>query len=215
MAKLPIGQRFADRTLVDRDDLTDDRVSIWDIRIGWRDRFWAVFSVQTLFAAIFEGWFELQFGSEPTAWHQTRSIITNTVPYIVLIGPSSYMITEGIVMLSERYLKWRRRQSLEALAGWLTRRDQAWRNGETFKELIPDTVEFRHIEANMKQIQAGPESLPENWNGAKSEELDASALKMRVLEMEAWYGRKRLAEDRGETFSEPFPSGNGAHHSQN
>ena len=118
-------------------------------------------------------------------------------------------------MLSERYLKWRRRQSLEALAGWLTRRDQAWRNGETFKELIPDTVEFRHIEANMKQIQAGPESLPENWNGAKSEELDASALKMRVLEMEAWYGRKRLAEDRGETFSEPFPSGNGAHHSQN
>lgn len=110
-------------------------------------------------------------------------------------------------MLSERYLKWRRRQSLEALADWLTRRDQAWENGETFKELIPDTVEFRHIEANMKQIQAEPGSLSAERNGAKSEELDARTLKTRVLEMEAWYGRKRLAEDRGETFSEPFPSG--------
>ena len=213
MAKQTTGQRFADRQLVDRDDLTDDRVSIWDIRKGWRDRFWTVFSVQTLFAAMFEGWFELQFGSEPTAWHQTRSIITNTVPYIVLIGPSSYMITEGIVMLSERYLKWRRRQSLEALADWLTRRDQAWRNGETFKELIPDTVEFRHIEANMKQIQAGPESLPENWNGAKSDEINLSTREQRILEKEAWFGRKYLVEQSGGTFDEPYPNGNGTPHS--
>ena len=215
MAKLTTNQSIADRSLVDRDDSTDDRVSIWDIRLGWRDRFWTVFSIQTLLAAMFEGWFELQFGSEPTAWHQARSIIANTVPYVVLIGPSSYMITEVIVMLSERYLKWRRKQSLEALAGWLSRRQQAWRNGEKFDELVPDTVQFRHLEANMKVIQASPESLEGEFRRDEGDRPDISSRERRVLEMEAWYGRKRLAEDRGEPFSEPFPTDNGSHHSQN
>ena len=110
-------------------------------------------------------------------------------------------------MLSEKYLAWRRRRSREALSGWLRRRQQAWRGGKSFDEDIPDTVDWRHIEVNMDLILATPDSLSEERNGADSEDLDASALKSRILEMEAWYGRKRLAEDRGEPFREPFPSG--------
>lgn len=109
-------------------------------------------------------------------------------------------------MLSEKYLAWRRRRSREALSGWLQRRQQAWRGGKSFDEDIPDTVDWRHIEVNMDLILATPDSLSAETNGAKSEELDISNLKRRILEMEAWYGRKRLAEDRSETFSEPFPN---------
>ena len=128
------------------------------------------------------------------------------MPYVSLIGPASYSVAEVFAVLSEKYLAWRRRRSREALSGWLQRRQQAWLGGESFDEDIPDTVDWRHIEVNMDLILATPDSLSEERNGADSDELDATALTSRILEMEAWYGRKRLAEDRGETFSEPFPA---------
>lgn len=215
MATLDTSQGIDGTSARDWVDQADECVSIWDIRRGWRDKFWIVFSVQAFLATVFEGWFEFEFGIEPSAWHQARSIIANMVPYIVLIGPASYLITEVFVMLSEKYLTWRRRRSREALSGWLTRRQQAWQSGESFDEGIPKAVDWRHIEVNMDLILALPGSLSEERKCDESDQLDVSALKRRVLEMEAWYGRKRLAEDRGEPFSEPFPTDNGSHHSQN
>ena len=209
MSKLPTSQDVADWPLADDVDPADERVSIWDIRRGWRDRFWIVFSFQAVLAAMFESWFELQFGSEPTAWHQTRSIISNTVPYIVMIGPVSYLITEVTVVLSERYLAWRRRKSREALAGWLTRRQRAWESGGRFEEPLPDAVDWRTIQANLRFILAHPRTLSDKRNGGRSDGADLDARELRLLEKEAWFGRKHLVEQGGGTFTEPYPSGNG------
>ena len=161
------------------------------------------------FAAMFESWFELQFGNEPTVWHQARSIISNTAPYIVLVGPSSYLITEVSVLLSERYIEWKQKKGRIALAGWLTRRQQAWERGGRFEEPLPDAVDWRTEQANLRLILAHPRTLSDKRNGDRSDGADLDARERRVLEVESWYGRKRLAEDRGEPFNEPYPSGNG------
>ena len=129
------------------------------------------------------------------------------MPYVVLIGPASYRVAEVFALLSEKYLAWRRRRSREALSGWLQRRQQAWLGGESFDEEIPDTVDWRHIEVNMDLILATPDSLSAETNGADSEELDISTREQRILEKEAWFGRKYLVEQSGGTFDEPYPSG--------
>ena len=59
MSKLPTVQDIADWPFTDQVGQADERVSIWDIRRGWRDRFWIVFSFQAVSAAAFETWFEL------------------------------------------------------------------------------------------------------------------------------------------------------------
>lgn len=118
-------------------------------------------------------------------------------------------------MLSEKYIEWKLRKSREALSGWLTRKADSWENGESFDERLPKAVNRRHIDANMELIAAPPQTLSEIRKRKKVDRADISTREMRILEMEAWYGRKRLAEDRGEPFREPFPTGNGAHHSQN
>ena len=131
----------------------------------------------------------------------------------MLIGQTSYLVAEIPIVLSEKYLAWRRRRSREALSGWLQRRQQAWLGGESFDEDIPDTVDWRHIEVNMDLILATPDSLPEETNGAKSDEIDISTREQRILEKEAWFGRKYLVEQSGGTFDEPYPYGNGTPHS--
>ena len=209
MSNLMTVQDIADWPFTDQMGPADERVSIWDIRRGWRDRFWIVFSLQAVFAAMFESWFELQFGNEPTAWHQTRSIISNTMPYIVLVGPSSYLITEVSVLLSERYIEWKQKKGRVALAGWLTRRQQAWERGGRFEEPLPDAVDWRTEQANLRLILAHPRTLSDERKGDRLDDADLDARERRVLEVESWYGRKRLAEDRGEPFNEPYPSGNG------
>lgn len=133
-------------------------------------------------------------------------------PSIASIGPASYVIAEVIVVLSEKYIEWKLRKSREALSGWLTRKADAWENGESFDEKLPKAVSWRHFDANMDLITASPKTLSEIRNRGKAYRSDITD-RQRVLEMQAWYGRKRLAEDRGETFTEPFPSGNGAHRS--
>ena len=216
MAKLPTYQDIAGWLPPHQMEPSDERVSIWEIRRGWRDRFWTVFSIQTLLAATFEGWFELQFGVEPTVWHQSRSIITSTVPYIVLIGPASYLITEVFVVFSEKYIEWRRRKSRRDFYAWVDRRNEAVERGEKLDEEIPSSVDVATMLEYAVYLQYHHKNEPSNGVGSsqsRAETLDSR--ERRVLEMEAWYGRKRLAEDRGETFSEPFPTGNGAHHSQN
>ena len=138
---------------------------------------------------------------------------SRTAPSIASIGPASYLITEVIVVLSEKYIEWKLRKSREALSGWLTRKADAWENGESFDEKLPKAVSWRHFDANIDLITATPKTLSEIRNRAKADGMDISTRERRVLEMEAWYGRKRLAEDRGEPFSEPFPGGKGAHRS--
>ena len=209
MSNLMTVQDIADWPFTDQMGPADERVSIWDIRRGWRDRFWIVFSFQAVLAAAFGSWFELQFGNEPTAWHQARSIISNTMPYIVLVGPSSYLITEVSVLLSERYIEWKQKKGRVALAGWLTRRQQAWERGGRFEEPLPDAVDWRTEQANLRLILAHPRTLSDERKGDRLDDADLDARERRVLEVESWYGRKRLAEDRGEPFNEPYPSGNG------
>ena len=209
MSNLMTVQDIADWPFTDQVGPADERVSIWDIRRGWRDRFWIVFSFQAVLAAAFESWFELQFGNEPTAWHLTRINIANTVPYIVLVGPSSYLIMEVSVLLSERYIEWKQKKGRVALAGWLTRRQQAWERGGRFEEPLPDAVDWRTEQANLRLILAHPRTLSDKRKGDRLDDADLDARERRVLEVESWYGRKRLAEDRGEPFNEPYPSGNG------
>ena len=209
MSKLPTSQDVAAWPPAGQVDPADERVSIWDIRRGWRDRFWIVFSFQAVFAAMFESWFELQFGNEPTAWHQTRSIISNTMPYIVLIGPVSYLITEVTVVLSERYLAWRRRKSRKDFYAWVDRWNEADDRGEDFDEEIPGSVDVRTMweYATFLLHHRRVSSNGADTSSHRPGTLDAR--ERRVLEIESWYGRKRLAEDRGEPFNEPYPSGNG------
>ena len=101
----------ATRTRIVDDDPTE-RGSVWDVPIDWRIKFWYIFSTLMLLAAGAEAMFQFTFGIEPTAWHLARVIITGTVLYTALVAPISILATEGIRLLSEKYLKKRFRDGL-------------------------------------------------------------------------------------------------------
>ena len=94
------------------DDDPTERGSVWDVPVEWREKFWYIFSTLMVLAAAAEAMFQFTFGIEPTAWHLARVIITGTVLYTALVAPISILATEGIRLLSEKYLKKRFRDGL-------------------------------------------------------------------------------------------------------
>ena len=212
----------------------DDRVSIWDVPRGWRDRFWMTFSLLIALVAAFEAWFQMRYAPEPTTWHQLRAIITGTAPYAVLIAPLTYIITEVTMVLSERYLAWRFKKGLEKgleegreegreegleqavteFRAWLKRRDEAMERGEEFNE-PPPWVGYgtSHTTNGNGSAQSTAAAGEVEQLKARVSELESTVRgsrernhRFRILaELEDWYIRKGMAEDLGEPFNEPHP----------
>ena len=203
----------------DDDDRTE-RGSVWDVPVEWREKFWVIFSMLMLAAAAFETWFDFEYGTAPTALHRFRAIIWSTVQYMAPAAPIAIFLTEGIRVLSEKYLRKRfrdglnegdqrgekrgvrigREQTRQEFLDWLERRDAATAAGIPFDEPPPgvEASESRSVNGN------GATAQPVNTgNGTHSHHLS---------ELEAWYVRRGIAEDMGVPFNEPHPirsNGNG------
>ena len=206
----------ATRTRIVDDDPTE-RGSVWDVPIDWRIKFWYIFSTLMLLAAGAEAMFQLTFGIEPTAWHLARVIITGTVLYTALVAPISILTTEGIRLLSEKYLKKRFRDGLtegeEIGVGkgvrltleWVERRDAAIAEGIPFNEPPPGDY-----------APGNPSSSGNGHNGSGNGATDlkdvaANAVDEAMTEFVQWSVRKSVAEALGQPFNEPHPySGNRA-----
>lgn len=210
----------------------DDRVSIWDVPRGWRDRFWIIFSLLIVLVASFEAWFQMRYAAEPTTWHQLRAIITGTAPYAVLIAPLTYIITEVTMVLSERYLAWRYKKGLEKgleegreegreegieqavteFRAWLKRRDEAMERGQEFNE-PPPWVGYGTSHTTNGSIHSAAAAGEVEQLKNRVRELESTVRESRernrmyqlLAKLEDWYIRKGMAEDLGEPFNEPHP----------
>ena len=225
----------ATRTRVD-DDPTE-RGSVWDVPVEWREKFWFIFSTLMVLAAAAEAMFQFTFGIEPTAWHLARVIITGTVLYTALVAPISILTTEGIRLLSEKYLKKRFRDGLtegeeigvgkgvgigigkgvgigvgrgvRATLEWVERRDAAIAAGTPFDEPPPDPAT---LAAQTNGTTGGHNGTNGSGNGATDlKEVAANAVDEAMTEFVQWSVRKSVAEALGQPFDEPHPySGNRA-----
>ena len=215
----------ANSTRIVVDDPTE-RGSVWDVPIDWRIKFWYIFSTLMLLAAAAEAMFQFTFGIEPTAWHLARVIIMGTVLYTALVAPISILTTEGIRLLSEKYLKKRFRDGLTEGVGkgvrltleWVERRDAAIAAGIPFDEPPPEgQAPITHNGSGSGHNGSGngttASAVPVgNGNGATDlKEVAANAVDEAMTEFVQWSVRKSVAEALGQPFNEPHPySGNGA-----
>ena len=220
------------------DDDPTERGSVWDVPIDWRIKFWYIFSTLMLLAAGAEAMFQLTFGIEPTAWHLARVIITGTVLYTALVAPISILTTEGIRLLSEKYLKKRFRDGLtegeergekrgvgkgvgigvgrgvRATLEWVERRDAAIAAGTPFNEPPPDPATLAAQTNGTTSGHNGTNGTNGSGNGATAtalKEVAANAVDEAMTEFVQWSVRKSVAEALGQPFNEPHPySGNRA-----
>ena len=229
----------ATRTRIVDDDPTE-RGSVWDVPVEWREKFWVIFSTLMVLAAAAEAMFQFTFGIEPTAWHLARVIITGTVLYTALVAPISILATEGIRLLSEKYLKKRFRDGLtegeeigekrgekrgvgrgvRATLEWVERRDAAIAAGTPFDEPPPDPAT---LASQTNGTTSGHNGTNGSGNGETAKpvgngttatdlkEVAANAVDEAMTEFVQWSVRKSVAEALGQPFNEPHPySGNRA-----
>ena len=219
----------ATRTRIVDDDPTE-RGSVWDVPVEWREKFWVIFSTLMVLAAAAEAMFQFTFGIEPTAWHLARVIITGTVLYTALVAPISILTTEGIRLLSEKYLKKRFHDGLtegeEIGVGkgvrltleWVARRDAAIAAGMPFNEPPPEGLApVTHNGSGSGHNGSGngaTASAKPGGNGTTAtalKDVATNAVDEAMTEFVQWSVRKSVAEALGQPFDEPHPfSGNGA-----
>ena len=162
------------------DDDRTERGSVWDVPVDWRNNFWVIFSLLMLAAAAFETWFDFEYGTAPTPLHRFRAIIWSTVQYMAPAAPIAIFLTEGIRVLSEKYLRKRYRDGLRTMREWVERRDNAIAAGIPFNEPPPGGQ--------------APAARSVNGNGANGTQA--------ILD---WVERRDAANAAGIPFDEPPP----------
>ena len=142
-----------------------------------------------------------------------RAIIEATVQYMAPAAPIAIFLTEGIRVLSEKYLRKRFRdgeqigeqrgekrgvrigseRTRREFMDWLERRDAATAAGIPFDEPPPGGEASGARSANGNGATPQPVNT---GNGTRPSHL---------AELESWYVRKGFAEDSGIPFNEPHP----------
>ena len=133
-------------------------------------------------------------------------------------APISILATEGIRLLSEKYLRKRYRDGVRATLEWVARRDAAIAAGMPFNEPPPEGLApVTHNGSGSGHNGSGngaTASAKPGGNGTTAtalKDVATNAVDEAMTEFVQWSVRKSVAEALGQPFDEPHPfSGNGA-----
>lgn len=167
------------------------------IRKVSRDLYWWIFTAQLMMFGTYLSIFELQIAQHPSAYHALSSIIAGMGLAGAANAAATYVETEVIMFIADQLYEWkvrriqkteRRKMRAEMEEHWeMMRREGKVASDEPFPQ--------RFLTITM------PPDEVDHFEQAKHEAAQSIS-----VAWQAWYGRKKLAEEAGKPFTEPPPS---------
>ena len=162
-----------------------------------RDLYWWIFTAQLIMFGAYLSVFELQIAQHQTTYHALSSIIAGMGLAGAANAAATYVETEIIMFIADQLYEWKVRR--------IQRRER-----KKMRAVMEEHWEKMRRDGKVAQDEPFPQAFttitmpPEEADQFERAKREA-ALDISVA-WQAWYGRKKIAEEAGTPFSEPPPS---------